>query len=373
MSFLEEFNSRDRSDLRQVAECRDADAIRRLLASEKIPEGPETFALLISPAAAGFIEEIAARAADLTARRHGKVIRFYAPLYVSNECTNTCTYCGFTMENKIERKTLGGSEMRAEAEHLSRRGFRHVLIVAGEQQKIVTPEYVASMVRETKGLFSSTSIELAPFRTQDYELLVRDGVDGLTVYQETYDREVYAKVHLRGKKRDFDWRLACAERGAEAKMRRISIGVLLGLAPDWKADVLACATHLEYLMKRWWRVQYSVSVPRLCSSETDYQPAVEVSDREVVQLIFAWRLAFPDAGINLSTREPAYLRDGLIGLGVTHMSAESATEPGGYCSPEAALKQFDITDERKLDEIAAIVKAKGCEPVYKDWEPCLIG
>ncbi len=156
-------------------------------------------------------------------------------------------------------------------------------------------------------------------------------------------------------------------------MRRINLGVLLGLAADFRFDSAMCAVHLAYMMKYYWRVQYSISMPRLCSSETNYQPAVQVSDRELTQLMLAWRLAFPDVGINISTREPSYLRDGLIGLGVTHMSAESSTEPGGYCNPDLALKQFNITDHRRVDEIFAVLKSKNYEPVWKDWEPCMVG
>ena len=358
---------------KEYSRCENPAIIERLLKSPFPAQGPETFALLSSPAAAQFLEPMAQKAASLTAQRHGRVIRFYAPLYVSNECTNTCTYCGFTMENKIRRKSLNDKECAEEAFFLKARGFRHVLLVSGEHQKIVTPEYIGAMVDSCRPHFPSVSIEVAPFKQEAYEMLVAKGVDGLTLYQETYDKKTYAEVHLRGKKKDYDWRLEAPARGARAKMRRINMGVLLGLAPDYRFDSVMCAIHLDYMMRNYWRVQYSVSMPRLCSSETDYQPAVDVSDKEITQLMLAWRLAFPDAGVNISTREPEYLRDGLIGLGVTHMSAESSTEPGGYCNPNTALKQFNITDERKVDEIFNVLKTKNYEPVWKDWESCMIG
>ena len=215
--------------------------------------------------------------------------------------------------------------------------------------------------------------ELVKSTAHNYTLLVEKGVDGLTVYQETYDREVYASVHLRGKKKDFNWRLAAPERAAQAKMRRINIGPLLGLAKDWQKDAIYTAAHLEFMMKHYWRVQYSVSLPRLCPTETGFQPASVISDRQLTQTILAYRLAFPDLGINLSTREPEYLRDGLLGLGVTHMSAESATDPGGYCQPNEALKQFDISDHRKVEQIFKVMDEKGIEPVWKDWDSCMIG
>ncbi len=373
MSFLETFNTFNRESFQAKLQCEDDDQILRLLDGGYPQQGLETFALLLSPAGGRHLELLAQKAQQLTAERHGKVIRLYAPAYMSNECTNTCTYCGFTMENKINRKTLNASEMEAEAEYLYKRGFRQLLLVSGEHQKIVTAEYVGEMVKAVRDYFSSVAIETAPFRQHEYEKLVDTGVDALTLYQETYDREVYAAVHLRGKKKDFDFRLDAPTRGAEAKMRKMNMGVLLGLAPDWKMDTFNCALHLDWMMKHYWRLQYSISLPRLCESETDYKPAVEVSDRDVVQLILAWRLAYPDLGVNISTREPANLRDNLIGLGVTQMSAESSTEPGGYCNPNTALKQFDITDERSVDDIIKIIEARGHEAVWKDWEPCLVG
>ncbi|MCM8530669.1 MAG: 2-iminoacetate synthase ThiH [Lentisphaeraceae bacterium] len=370
--FSEYLESQPLQKFADLGKCENPRIIENLLKSPLPKTGPETFALLSSPAASQFLEEMAQKASPLTAQRHGKVIRFYAPLYISNECTNTCTYCGFTMENKIRRKSLNNEECKKEADYLIERGFRHVLLVSGEHQKIVTPEYIGAMVDQCKD-FPSITIEVAPFTQEAYETLVAKGVDGLTLYQETYDRGTYKSVHLRGKKKDYDWRLAAPERGALAKMRRINMGVLLGLAPDWRMDSAMSAIHLEYMMKYHWRVQYSISLPRLCESETDYTPAAILSDKDITQLMLAWRLAFPDVGINVSTREPSYLRDGLIGLGVTHMSAESSTEPGGYCNPQTALKQFDITDERKVDEIFDVLKDKNYEPVWKDWEACMTG
>ena len=373
-SFQEELEGYDFSQLQALSRCEDVDYVREQLNRGFYPKpGLETFALLISPAASHLLEEIAQKASQLTHERHGQVIRLYAPAYISNECTNTCTYCGFTMENKINRKSLNAPEMKAEAEYLNKRGFRQLLIVSGEHQKIVTSEYVGAMVKEARPYFSSIAIETAPFKTHEYEQLVEAGVDSLTLYQETYDRDTYAQVHLRGKKKDYDYRLAAPERGGMARMRKLNMGVLLGLAPDWRLDSLHCALHLDWMMKKYWRMQYAVSLPRLCESETDYQPAVEVKDKEIVQLVMAWRLAFPDLGVNISTREPDYLRDGLIGLGVTHMSAESSTEPGGYCTPDTALKQFDITDERSVDEVIKIIESRGHEAVWKDWDPCMLG
>ena len=372
-TFLSTLDSLPTDSWKALIHSTDEEQILPYLNSDHSRNPIEKFAALLSPAAAKHLETMAQKAAVLTAQRFGKVIRFYAPMYISNECTNTCTYCGFTMENKMTRKSLNAEEAEAEVRYLYDRGFRHILIVSGEHQKIVTPEYISMMVDICRKYFPSVTIEVAPFSVEAYEGLVAKGVDGLTVYQETYDRETYKEVHLRGKKKDFDWRMTSAERGATAKIRRLNIGVLLGLAADWRFDSVMNAAHLDFLMKNYWRVQYSISLPRLCESEADYEVKSVVSDRDLTQLMLAYRIAFPDLGINVSTREPETLRDGLIGLGVTQMSAESATEPGGYCNPSEALKQFDITDERKVDEIFPILKSRGIEPVWKDWESCMIG
>lgn len=372
-TFLETLDSLPSNHWQDLTRCEDEQRVLNFIHSNSNLNPIEKFAALLSPAADKHLETMAQKAAALTAQRFGKAIRFYAPMYISNECTNTCTYCGFTMENKMVRKSLNAEEAEAEVRYLYERGFRHILIVSGEHQKIVTPEYIGMMVDICRKYFPSVTIEVAPFSVEDYEGLVAKGVDGLTVYQETYDRETYKEVHLRGKKKDFEWRITSAERGAMAKMRRLNIGVLLGLAEDWRFDSVMNAAHLDFMMKNYWRVQYSISLPRLCESEADYQVKSIVSDRNLTQLMLAYRLAFPDLGINVSTREPATLRDGLLGLGVTQMSAESATEPGGYCQPSEALKQFDITDERKVDEIFPVLKSRGLEPVWKDWEACMIG
>ena len=372
-TFLETLDSLPTNHWQDLTRCEDEQRVLNFIHSNSNLNPIEKFAALLSPAADKHLETMAQKAAALTAQRFGKAIRFYAPMYISNECTNTCTYCGFTMENKMVRKSLNAEEAEAEVRYLYDRGFRHILIVSGEHQKIVTPEYIGMMVDICRKYFPSVTIEVAPFSIEDYEGLVAKGVDGLTVYQETYDRETYKEVHLRGKKKDFEWRITSAERGAMAKMRRLNIGVLLGLAEDWRFDSVMNAAHLDFMMKNYWRVQYSISLPRLCESEADYEVKSVVSDRQLTQLMLAYRLAFPDLGINVSTREPATLRDGLLGLGVTQMSAESATEPGGYCQPSEALKQFDITDERKVDEIFPVLKSRGLEPVWKDWEACMLG
>ncbi len=338
------------------------------------PEGPETFARLISPAATPFLETMAQRAQQLTWERFGRVIRLYAPIYISNECTNACIYCGFNAKHKFGRKTLTLDEVKREFKILHDKGIRHVLIVSGEAKHVVTAEKIAEIARECHAEIPSLSVEVAPFSEEDYKLLVDNGVEGLAVYQETYDRDLYAKVHPAGKKKDFDWRLATPERGAKAGMRHISLAVLLGLSDDWRLDSLKLSLHIQHLLKNFWRTKYSVSLPRLCECEGGYQPASLISDRELAQLIFAYRLAFPDLGVNLSTREPAAYRDALAGVGVSHMSSESSVEPGGYGDPqgESEGKQFLPHDTRNTAEFSAMLKEKGLEPVWKDWDSSII-
>jgi 2-iminoacetate synthase len=346
----------------------DADVSRAMAADR--PDLADLAALL-SPAAARRIEEMARRARDLTRRRFGSTIQLYAPLYVSNECVETCTYCSFARPNPIPRRTLPLPEIVQEAELLRRRGFRHLLLVAGEHPRHVSPEYIEAALRALAGRFPSLSVEVQPQTVDAYRRWVQAGCDGLVVYQETYDRAAYASVHVAGKKRDFDWRLATPERGAEAGMRRLGIGVLLGLS-EWRREALVLAAHARFLMRRAWRAAVTVSLPRLRPAEyADTRPRHPVSDREMAQLVCALRLFLPDAGIVLSTRETAAFRDGMIRLGVTQVSAGSRTEPGGYARPEEAGKQFEVEDGRSPEEVAEAIRQAGLDPVWKDWEAVL--
>lgn len=319
-------------------------------------------------------------------------MRLFAPLYLSNECINNCRYCGFSRDNPILRVTLGLDEVIAEARHLWQAGFRQVLLVAGEHPKFVSRDYLAQCVRALAGDFSSIAIEVAPMETGEYIDIVNAGADGLVAYQETYDRRVYVDLHTSGPKRDFNARLQCLERGYAAGFRRLGLGVLLGLA-DWRHEALALAAHVDYLMKHCWQSQITVSLPRLRPAAGGFQPQFAISDRELAQLVCAFRITFPQVGIVLSTREAPALRDALISLGVTMMSAGSHTEPGGYThqgsanlhrtlrgrivtpefqtSDRVATSQFEISDHRSPDEIAAVLRDRGLEPVWKDWDQAL--
>jgi 2-iminoacetate synthase len=352
----------------RAAESRDVD---RALAAER-PDLAD-FAALLSPAAGSRLEELAALSRRITERRFGRTVQLYAPLYVSNECVETCTYCSFSRPNPIARRTLTAEEVVAESEVLRARGFRHLLLVSGEHPRHVSPEYVESVLAALRGRFPSLAVEVQPQTTEVYRRWARAGCDGLVVYQETYDRAAYASVHLAGKKKDFDWRLATPERGGEAGMRRLGIGALLGLA-DWRLEGLHLAAHARHLARTFWRSLVTVSFPRLRPAEyADTRPRRPVADRELAQLVCALRILLPDAGLVLSTRESAAFRDGMLRLGVTHVSAGSRTEPGGYLRPSSLGKQFEVEDRRTPEEVAGAIRGAGRDPVWKDWEAVLHG
>ena len=289
----------------------------------------QRFEALLAPKSDGALEQMAQHAHALTLQNFGRTMRLFAPLYLSNECINNCRYCGFSRDNPILRVTLDLDQVRAEARHLAAQGFRQILLVAGEHPKFVSQNYLAECVRALAPDFSSISIEVGPMETADYVPIVEAGAEGLVVYQETYDREVYAEMHTSGPKRDFNWRLDCAERGYAAGFRRLGIGALFGLW-HWQDEAIALAAHVDYLLKHCWQAQITVSLPRLRPAAGEFQPHFKMTDRELAQLICALRITFPQVGIVLSTRETASLRDALVPLGVTMMSAGSHTEPGGY-------------------------------------------
>ncbi|MGH9223182.1 MAG: 2-iminoacetate synthase ThiH [Acidimicrobiales bacterium] len=351
--------------LERAARATDGDVARALASRHRTAND---FAALLSPAAGapGRLEDLAAAAHETTVRRFGRVVRMFAPLYLSNECVSTCTYCGFSAGNDVVRRTLSVDEVRAEARALLARGFRHVLLVAGEHARIVSKDYLVDCVRALAPEVPSVSVEVQVWDTATYRRLVDAGCEGLVVYQETYDPGTYAAVHLKGKKRNYDWRLAAPDRGAEAGMRRLGIGALLGLHGDWRAEALVLAAHAHALLRRWWRCDLTVALPRLRPAAGEYEPAHPLADAGLVQLLCALRLYLPDVGVSLSTREPPGLRDALVPLGVTQLSAGSHTEPGGYTAASDAGAQFEVSDTRMPAEVAATLRGSGYEPVWID-------
>jgi 2-iminoacetate synthase len=354
----------DIAGLRAQVDAASATDVDRALQASRLTLAD--FAALLSPAAAGRIEHLARRSHETTVRRFGRTVRLFAPLYLSNECVSVCTYCGFSAENDIARRTLSPVEVLAEARELKRRGFRHLLLVAGEHARVVSKDYLVDCVRALAPEVPSISIEVQVWDTATYRRLVEAGCEGLVVYQEAYDRATYEAVHRKGKKRNYDWRLAAPDRGAEAGIRRLGIGALLGLHPDWRAEALALAVHARALVRRWWRCDVTISLPRLRPAAGGFEPRDPVSDREFVQLLCALRLLVPDVGISLSTREAPAFRDALLRLGVTQVSAGSHTEPGGYAARSDAEPQFEVSDTRSSSEVATIVRDAGYDPVWMD-------
>jgi 2-iminoacetate synthase len=327
----------------------------------------DDFLALISPAAQPYLEQMAQISHELTKKRFGKTIQMYAPLYLSNECQNICTYCGFSLDNKIKRKTLTESEITLEVEALKKAGFDHVLLVTGEANYTVNIDYFLKSIAQIKNDFSTISVEVQPLSTEEYEQLHAAGVYAVLVYQETYHRDVYKQYHTKGKKSNFDFRLETPDRVGTAGIHKIGLGVLLGLE-DWRTDSFFNALHLDYLQKTYWQTKYTVSFPRLRPAEGVIKPNFIMDDKDLAQLICAYRLWNEDLEISLSTRENEKFRNNIIPLGITSMSAGSKTNPGGYVVDPQSLEQFEISDERSSSEIAALISSRGYEPVWKDWD-----
>jgi len=324
---------------------------------------------LLSPAMLDYLPQLAAKSQQLSRRHFGSNLQLFMPLYLSNLCTNVCTYCGFSAEAKLKRTWLRPAEILREIESIKSRGVAHLLLVSGEAEHRIDCDYFVEVIKTLRPHFANLQIESQPFSEEGYEALVGAGLNGVVVYQETYNRERYAEVHRRGKKADYDWRLQTAARAASANIEKIGLGILLGLGP-WREDALALAEHLAYLQQHYWRQRYSVSFPRMRPCASRFNVQHPVSDREFIQMIIAFRLCFPTVDIVLSTRESPALRDLLLPLGITHLSAESSTQPGGY-TPESrdALEQFSTGDQRSLEQVCARIRELDYQPVLADQIP----
>lgn len=328
----------------------------------------EDFMALISPAAVPYIEDMARLSRDITMRRFGKTISLYIPLYVSNACTNHCVYCGFNHHNPLTRTTLTMEHVKAECEAIRRLGpFENLLIVSGEYPTLNGVDYLEQVLHVARPYFNNLTIEVMPMKASDYERLTHSGLNGVVCFQETYNEARYGVYHPRGMKSIYKWRLDGFDRMGQAGVHKIGMGVLIGLE-DWRADVTMMARHLSYLRRNYWRTRYSINFPRMCPAEGGYQPRVVMSDKELAQLTFAFRIFDNDVDISYSTRERPEFRANMMKLGVTSMSAGSKTEPGGYVSTPEALEQFHVSDERTPLEVAAEITSLGYDPVWKDWD-----
>lgn len=328
----------------------------------------EDFMALISPAAASYIDRMAALSRHYTRERFGKTISMYIPMYITNSCTNSCVYCGFNHHNKFERVILTPDQIADECKAIRRLGpFENLLLVTGENPKTAGTDYLESALKTCRPYFSNLSMEVMPLTTEDYERLTHSGLNGVVCFQETYHRERYKTYHPAGMKSIFEWRLNGFDRMGQAGLHKIGMGVLIGLE-DWRTDVAMMALHLRYLRKLYWRSRFSVNFPRMRPAAGGYQPNVVMSDRELAQLTFAFRIFDHDVDISYSTREYPAFRDNMMSLGVTSMSAGSKTDPGGYHTYPQSLEQFAVSDERSPMEVAEAIRMRGYEPVWKDWD-----
>lgn len=327
----------------------------------------EDFMALVSPAAGMLLEEMSQCSHRLTLKRFGNVMQLYIPLYLSNECQNICTYCGFSLDNKLARITLNEEQLLREIAVIKRYGYDHVLLVSGEASLAVGADYFERMITLIRPYFSNVMLEVQPLEQQEYERLIQAGVNTVLVYQETYREKNYKLYHPKGKKSNFNYRLHTPDRLGKAGVHRMGLGVLLGLE-DWRVDSFFTALHLQYLEKHYWMTKYSISFPRLRPAVGCQQPNHPITDRQLVQLICAYRIFNENAELSLSTRESPLFRNNAVKLGITAISAGSRTDPGGYAGKLQALEQFEIADERSPAEVAAMLKSNGYEPVWKDWD-----
>jgi 2-iminoacetate synthase len=365
MSFSKIFDIYNWNQVKQSIYAKTAKDVEQALSTPS--PNLEDFKALISPAALPYIEDMARLSQALTLKRFGKTIQLYIPLYLSNECQNICTYCGFSYTNQIPRRTLTNTELLNEVLFLKQLDFDSILLVSGEANLTVGMDYFKKALDVVRPHFSSIAFEVQPLEEEEYRALNQNGVNAVLVYQETYHKEEYKTHHPKGKKSNFQYRLETPDRIGRAEMHKIGLGVLIGLE-DWRTDSFFTALHLNYLEKNYWQSKYSLSFPRLRPHAGGLTPKVEMKDAELVQLICAYRIFNQEVELSLSTRESEKLRNNLIKLGITTMSAGSKTNPGGYTLEKDSLEQFEINDERSASQIADIIRAQGYEPVWKDWD-----
>ena len=329
---------------------------------------PADFLALLSPAAAPHLEAMARRARDLTLRFFGRAVHIFTPLYISDVCTNQCRYCGFNAKNKQPRRHLTIDEAAAEADVIADKGFQHILLLTGDARHLSSPQYIADTARRIKPRFASVGVEVYSLTTDEYRLLVDAGVDSMTMFQETYNPELYAWLHPVGPKHDYGFRLNAPQRVAEGGIRSIGVGALLGLE-SFEQDAFATGLHAWWLQRHYPGVDMSVSIPRICPHEGNFDVQHGVDDRQLVQYVTAMRCFLPRAGITCYSRESAYMRDNLVPIGVTRVSAGVSTAVGGRATEDLHNPgQFEITDSRSLEEMAAALAGIGYQAVLKDWE-----
>lgn len=332
---------------------------------------PKEFMVLLSPAATPYLETLAQLAREVTRRQFGRTIQLFTPLYLANFCTNKCVYCGFNTSNHIHRSMLSLEEIEKEGKLIAATGLRQILLLTGDAPQKTGPDYIAEASRRLRPFFPGIGIEVYSMSEGDYRMLLEAGVDSFTMFQETYNRELYARLHPAGPKRNFLYRLEAPDRAAQAGMRTVNIGALLGL-DVWRRDAFYTGLHADWLQKHYPGVDIAVSTPRMRPHEGSFIDIHPADERDLVQYIQALRLFLPSAGITLSTRERPFFRDRLISLGITKISAGVSTSVGGHTGQQnaaAETAQFEIADTRTVDEMVDAIQKQGYQPIFKSWEP----
>ena len=350
----------------QIAQKATRDQVLSVLSKDIL--APKDFLILLSPAAQDLLEPLAQKAHEVSLRYFGRAVNLFTPLYISDVCTNQCRYCGFNAKNTQKRTHLSVEEAFLEAKALHDAGHRHILLLTGDAPKLSTPRYMSDVVARIKPFFASIGVEVYALSEEEYALLVASGVDNMTMFQETYDPELYAWLHPVGPKHDYGYRLNAPARAAKAGMRSVGVGALLGLAP-FEEDTFATGLHAWWLQRTYPGVDIGISIPRICPHEGSFEVKHAVDDCHFVQYVAALRCFLPRCAITCSTRESASMRDHLIPIGVTRVSAGVSTAVGGRASKDASpTGQFEITDHRSLPEMIQAIRALGYQAVIKDWE-----
>ncbi|HIW87052.1 MAG TPA: 2-iminoacetate synthase ThiH [Candidatus Onthomorpha intestinigallinarum] len=330
----------------------------------------EDFKALISPAAEKFLEPMAQLSRNITRKRFGKVMQFYIPLYLSNECSNHCIYCGFNHNNPIKRITLDDEQILREIKIIKSMGYDNVLLLTGEFPRHAGVDYIEHSIELCRPYFSAINLEVFPMRVEQYERLIRAGANSVYVYQETFNEKRYKHYHPKGMKSNYAYRLGTPERLAQAGIHRVGMGALIGLE-EWRTEMVYLALHLQFMTKNYWRTKYSISFPRMRPAEGGFQADFFMNEKEFAQTIWAFRIFDNNVEITMSTRETPQMRNHFVSLGVTSMSAGSKTDPGGYSKPNTELEQFHINDDRSVEEMEAMVRAQGYDVIFKDWDKIL--
>ncbi len=330
---------------------------------------PEDFAALLSPAAEPFLEQMAVRAKEETAKHFGSSVYLFTPLYISNYCENLCIYCGFNCHNKIRRAKLNTDEIRREMAAIAKTGMEEILILTGESRKMSDVEYIGEACKIAHEYFKNVGIEVYPMNTDEYAYLNKCGADYVTVFQETYNSDKYEMLHLAGHKRIFPYRLNAQERALRGGMRGVAFAALLGL-DDFRKDAFATGMHAYLLQRKYPHAEISFSCPRLRPIiNNDKINPKDVHEKELLQVMCAYRIFMPFAGLTISTRERAGFRDNVIGMCATKISAGVSTGVGEHEEKSDSLgdSQFEISDGRSLNEVCAAIRSKGLQPVLNDY------